>query len=155
MIASILLISNVSITPPSADRVSWPRLYARAHPDRSRTRRRASCRRGGLVVLVSGHRHELLRIAPHAVLDDVEAVSLLLRLHPQAVHRLDREEDQEAEREDERERRRDAECLHAELLEVAVVDEPRLADAVELGEARRGEEPAGKRSPDPREPVRG
>src|ERR687897_803185 len=103
MIASILLISNVSITPPSADRVSWPRLYARAHPDRSRTRRRASCRRGGLVVLVAGHRHELLRVAPHAVLDDVEPVALLLGRHAQPVDRLDGEEDREADREHARE----------------------------------------------------
>src|SRR5436190_23186877 len=83
MIASIFFISVLlSARPPGhADRHgSWPRSLRRR------------CRR---VVLGARHRHELLRVAPHAVLDDVEAVTLLLRLDPQPVGRLDDEEDDE------------------------------------------------------------
>src|SRR6185295_3308559 len=51
-------------------------------------------RRG--TVLRSRDGHERLGVAPHAVLDDVEAVALLLGRHPQAVHLLDRPEHAEA-----------------------------------------------------------
>src|SRR3954466_552144 len=45
------------------------------------------------VVFAARDRHEALRVAPHAVLGDVEAVALLLLGHAQAVRLLDQPED--------------------------------------------------------------
>src|SRR4051794_31200760 len=83
MMASIFCMALV--LPPQRDRHGLRRWA------RGAARRR--------VVLVAGHRHELLGIAPHPVLDDVEAVALLVGLHAQADRRLDGEED--GERDDE------------------------------------------------------
>src|ERR671936_1179937 len=65
---------------------------ARGDAQRHRSRPRPLRRRRRRVVLGARHRHELLGVAPHAVLDDVEAVALLLWLHAQAVGGLDDEE---------------------------------------------------------------
>src|SRR4051795_13372395 len=73
MIASIFFICCLAL------------LSAGGHSDRHRSRRGPPGRRRGRVVLGARHRHELLGVSPHAVLDDVEAVALLLGLDPQAV----------------------------------------------------------------------
>src|SRR4051812_18323505 len=100
-------------------------------------------------------REELLGIAPHAVLVDVEALELLLRAHAQANRLLAEVEDGDARGEHERGHDRDAEGLDAELVEAAAVEEAARAHAVELGERRRAEEAARERAPDAAHAVSG
>ena len=100
---------------------------------------------------------ELLGVAVHAVLGDVEAGQLGLRADAQPDRLRDRVPGAEAEREDEREHDDHAERLVAELRERARVHEAavRVADPRVLREPRRGEEAAGERAPDARDAVRG
>src|SRR5436190_340723 len=68
------------------------------------------------VVLAARDRHEPLRIAPHAVLGDVETVALLLFGDTQAVGGLDQTEDRVRHTEHRGERSRDTESLDQELV---------------------------------------
>src|SRR4051794_9936805 len=121
MIASILLIWSSTLiyllgSRGGSGRFESPRAVRRAEPHRRRPGRRTLCRGRGLVVLVTGHRHELLRVAPHAVLGHVEPIALLIGLDPQPDRGLDREEGREADREHRRERGADGSGLGEELV---------------------------------------
>src|SRR5829696_550446 len=72
------------------------------------------------VLVVGGD--ELLRVAVDAVLGDVEAVELLLRLDPEAAGGLEQREDRVGGQEDEPAGGDDAQGLHAELREAAAVE---------------------------------
>src|ERR1700680_4354917 len=100
-----------------------------------------------------GHRHELLGVAPHAVLADVEPVDLVALADAQADGLLDDPEEPKAEREHGDKGSAHRGSLGAELLEAARVDKATLADPVERGELGIGEQTARERTPDAGETV--
>src|SRR4029077_4156836 len=159
MLGSPIRYSSARIASSSSWRLyasifcmSGPSLGGRV--PQGRDRRRRMCRRAAARGQDIGLRHavagqELLGIAPHAVLVDVEALELFLRGHAQADRLLAGGEDSDAGGEDECGDDGDAEGLHAELVETTAVEQARLADAVRTRECGCREETARERAPDP------
>ena len=108
-----------------------------------------------LGAVAAGHWDVELGVAPHAVLGDVEAGGLDLRLSPDPERSLHRPERGERRAEGERSHREEAERLDSELVEAAGVDEPARARGEVLGEGGNGEDPGCERAPDAREAVDG
>src|ERR1700681_4970686 len=75
-------------------------------------------------------RHERFRVAPHAVLADVEPVHLFTRRNAQADGLLDDPEQRVAEDKDRHERGGDSNRLSTKLVKAAGVEEAALTDAV-------------------------
>src|SRR6266567_2232391 len=94
------------------------------------------------------HRHERFGVAPHAVFADVQAFHLLARRDAEADGLLDDPEEPVAEDEHGQERCRHGDRLGTKLVQAAGVEEATLADAVELGERRDGEQAAAESAPD-------
>src|SRR5829696_10411558 len=161
---------SVSSSPRIGSKASW-RMYASIFFMRSRPRRLrladGPARRDALWLAVQrrdrradhgrpirpvpeqlGLRDELLRVAVHAVLGDVQARLLGLGVDAQADRLLDRPERADGEHEHGDERGGHADRLDPELLEGARVEQAGLADAVELGQPRGREQAAGQRAPD-------
>src|SRR6058998_762562 len=100
------------------------------------------------------HRDVELGIAPHAVLADVEAGGLDLRLGADADRLVEDPEHRERRAERERADGGEAERLDAELVEAAAVQETALPCIEPRREARDREEAERQRSPDAGHPVR-
>src|SRR5215217_6474577 len=98
------------------------------------------------VLVVGGD--ELLRVTIDAVLRDVQAVELLLRLDPEPDAGLEYGEDDIGGHEDEASAGGDSQSLHAELAEAAAVEEAGLADRGGLRHGGGGEEAGRERAPD-------
>src|SRR5919199_61587 len=98
------------------------------------------------VLVVGGD--ELLRVTIDAVLRDVQAVELLLRLDPESDGRLEYGEDHIGGHEDEASAGSDSQSLYAELSEAAAVEEAGLADRGGLCQGGGGEEAGRERAPD-------
>src|SRR5207302_5658503 len=109
--------------------------------------------RVGMDVRAARHRHEVLRLPPPAVLADVEPVQLVARADTQTDGLLDRPEAREGKREDGDERDAHCERLRAELTEAPRVDEPALANRVELRQHGIGEETARQGAQIPARPC--
>ena len=77
--------------------------------------------------VAAGDRDVELRIAPHAVLGDVQAGRLDLRLGADPDRDLEQQQHEERRAERERADRREAERLRAELVQAAAVEEAALA----------------------------
>src|SRR5579875_1851735 len=101
------------------------------------------------------HRHEGLRVAPHAVLADIEAFQLLGHTDTKPDRPLDQPEHGEAEGEDDNEGDGDGGRLSAKLVQASGVEEPTLADPVELGQGWHGEEATGQGAPNPGQAMGG
>ena len=98
--------------------------------------------------VTSGDGDVELRIPPHAMLGHVQAGRLDLRLRADPHRELEDEQDEERRAERERAHGRQPECLHAQLVETASVEETALAGRELVGELWHGEEPERERSPD-------
>src|SRR5437867_3718475 len=96
--------------------------------------------RGSSAMVMAGHRHERLGVAPHPVLADVKTLHLVGGAGAQTDSLLDGPEQPVAQGEDSRERNRDGDRLGAELVEAPGVEQPALADSVELGQRGDGEQ---------------
>src|ERR1700674_1221198 len=106
-------------------------------------------------VNASGHRHERFRVAPHAVLADVEPFHLFTSGDTQADSLLDNPEQAIAEHKHCDERGSDGYRLGPQLVEAAGVEKTTRADAIELGQRGRREEATAQGAPDPGHTVRG
>src|ERR1043165_2000639 len=114
---------------------------------------RVHSRRVRLPVDPARHRHETLRITPHAVLADVEPFQLLAGRDAKSDGLLDDPEQAIAQDEDARESDHDRDRLRAELVEASRVEQATLANAVDPGEGGHREQATAERAPDARQAV--